>query len=156
MRRNGVFVAVCNLIARRGKFLLVQETKPFVRGQYNFPAGGMELGETVIECAIREAYEETGYRVKPIQLVGIYQVRLTQRGNTLVSPVVVSKIIGGKLRTTPEHPVIKWFSYREMKALAKQGNIRGNNVMAAIEHYRSKRLLPLSVFIEVPSSRRRK
>lgn len=156
MQRHGVFVAVCNLIVRRGKFLLVQETKSFVRGKYNFPGGGMELGETITECAAREAYEETGFRIKPTKLVGIYEVRFTQRGNTLVTPVVVSKIIGGKMKTTPKHPVIRWFSYLEIKTLEKQGKIRGTNVLTAVEHYRRNRLLSLSVFTEVPSSGHRK
>ncbi|MBI5038079.1 MAG: NUDIX domain-containing protein [Candidatus Kerfeldbacteria bacterium] len=135
--------------------MLVQESKYFVRGQYNFPAGNMELGETIVECATREAFEETGFRVKPTKLIGIYQVRLTQRGNTLIAPVVVSKIIGGRLRITSEHPAIQWFSYDEIKALAKQGKIRSNNVLAAIERYRRKQVIPLSVFIELPSKLRK-
>jgi 8-oxo-dGTP pyrophosphatase MutT (NUDIX family) len=34
--------------------------------------GKMELGETPTECAVRETLEETGVRVEPLGLLGIY------------------------------------------------------------------------------------
>jgi 8-oxo-dGTP pyrophosphatase MutT (NUDIX family) len=41
-------------------------------GQWALPMGKMELGETVVECAVRETEEETGIRVEVVGLVGIY------------------------------------------------------------------------------------
>lgn len=41
-------------------------------GQWALPMGKMELGETVVECAVRETEEETGVRVEVVGLVGIY------------------------------------------------------------------------------------
>lgn len=41
-------------------------------GQWAIPMGKMELGETPAECAVRETFEETGIRVEPLGLLGIY------------------------------------------------------------------------------------
>lgn len=44
--------------------LLIRRGKSPGRGLISFPGGKQEIGETIIECAIREAMEETGARVK--------------------------------------------------------------------------------------------
>jgi len=44
--------------------LLIQRGKAPSKGLISFPGGSQEIGETVIECAIREAMEETGARLK--------------------------------------------------------------------------------------------
>jgi 8-oxo-dGTP diphosphatase len=39
---------------------------------WSLPGGGMEPGESIAGCAVREAYEETGLQVEPVRLVGVY------------------------------------------------------------------------------------
>jgi ADP-ribose pyrophosphatase YjhB (NUDIX family) len=41
-------------------------------GQWGFPGGFMELGESVQETAKREVYEETGLQLDHLELFGIY------------------------------------------------------------------------------------
>lgn len=41
-------------------------------GQWALPMGKMEIGETPTECAVRETEEETGVRVEPVGLLGVY------------------------------------------------------------------------------------
>lgn len=50
------------LIIRDGKILLSYEQNTNI---YMSPGGGVEPGETLEECCIRELREETGYTVKP-------------------------------------------------------------------------------------------
>lgn len=40
---------------------------------YNLPGGGLEIGETLRDCVIREVYEESGYRVKVCEMLYIYE-----------------------------------------------------------------------------------
>lgn len=53
--------AVRGIVERDGKYLLVREKY----GDYKFPGGGAEPGETLEETLAREMREETGYPMKP-------------------------------------------------------------------------------------------
>jgi ADP-ribose pyrophosphatase YjhB (NUDIX family) len=43
----------------QGRFLLIKRADNAI---WAFPAGGMEIGESLVDCAIRETYEETGLK----------------------------------------------------------------------------------------------
>jgi 8-oxo-dGTP pyrophosphatase MutT (NUDIX family) len=58
--------ARCLLRDDRGRILLIRRSD---NGLWAVPAGGMELGETVRQCAIREVVEETG--LTPVALTPI-------------------------------------------------------------------------------------
>lgn len=49
------------LVQREGKYLLIKQRG---RKDWELPGGGVELTESVCDGAVREAYEETGYRVR--------------------------------------------------------------------------------------------
>ncbi len=60
------------LIEHENRLLMVQEAKAKCSGLWNQPSGHIELGETPIEAAIREAKEETGLDIEILDLFGIY------------------------------------------------------------------------------------
>ena len=55
------------VVIRDGKTLLVQRKRPPAGGQWGFPGGHVELGETALEAARRELLEETGVRAEPLE-----------------------------------------------------------------------------------------
>lgn len=57
-------IASRGLIVENGKILLSHELNT---GVYMSPGGGLEEGETLEDCCIRELKEETGYEVRPIK-----------------------------------------------------------------------------------------
>lgn len=66
-------VTVATVIAKDGKFLFVEEhTAGVSHSVFNQPAGHVETGETLIQAAVRETLEETGYEVEIQSLLGIY------------------------------------------------------------------------------------
>ena len=54
--------------------LIVRRARPPAHGLYTLPGGGVELGETLEQAAVREVREETGLDIEPIALAGYRQV----------------------------------------------------------------------------------
>lgn len=65
-------VTVATVVALEGRLLLVEER---IDGQLvlNQPAGHLEPGESLVEAAVRETLEETGWQVRLEAFVGSYQ-----------------------------------------------------------------------------------
>lgn len=61
-------------VNKDGNILMVSQYRNAInRDTLEIPAGGMNLGETMLECAMRECEEETGYRPKNAEhLIDIY------------------------------------------------------------------------------------
>lgn len=57
------------LIHQKSKILLAMKKQRFGKGRYNGFGGGQEEGESIMECAIRETYEE-GKRVSNLIYMG--------------------------------------------------------------------------------------
>ncbi|KAJ9155529.1 hypothetical protein NKR23_g1959 [Pleurostoma richardsiae] len=67
--RSELFTISCGTVTldlAASKVLLIFNER---LGIYQLPKGRKNIGEGLIDAAIRETYEETGYRVKPLHLV---------------------------------------------------------------------------------------
>ena len=58
------------LIHKSPKILLAMKKRKFGKGHYNGFGGGVEDGESIIDCAIRETQEESGIIVSNLIYVG--------------------------------------------------------------------------------------
>lgn len=74
-----VHVTVAAVVIRDGRHLFVEES---VSGRtvLNQPAGHWEAGETLLEAAVRETLEETGWDVAPTALLGVYEYEPPELG----------------------------------------------------------------------------
>ncbi len=91
-----------------GEIVLVKRgVKPY-KGRWAIPGGGVEIGETVEQAAVREAKEETGLDIKLTGLVGVYSdPGRDPRGHT-VSIVYHAVPVGGDMKAdTDAAEVIK-------------------------------------------------
>lgn len=74
--RSGKFwqpdVTVATVVVRDGRLLLVEETVQDAL-VINQPAGHLEPDESLVDAAIRETREETGWDVRPTAFIGAYQ-----------------------------------------------------------------------------------
>ena len=64
---NGSAVIIEN---KDGLVLMQQRKHPY--GRWALPGGLMELGESTVETAKREVYEETGLKIDNLVLLGVY------------------------------------------------------------------------------------
>lgn len=107
-------VPAANVIVENddGHLLMIRRTDS---GNYAFPGGAMELGETIADTAVREAKEETGYDVKVTGLVGIYTspghlVEYTSDGEVRQEFAIVFSglVVGGAARVNAEASEVAW------------------------------------------------
>ena len=70
MKKNGSFLVLFNN-RKKKKVFLVRRDDFYT---WVVPGGGIEKGEKPKEAAIREAIEETGFKVKLVRSLGIYQI----------------------------------------------------------------------------------
>ena len=101
---------------RRGRLLLQQRADG---GQWGLPGGAMEIGESVSDAIVREVREETGLRVKPRRIVGVYsdpalQVVRYPDGNVWhwVSVCMECRVVGGTLNTIPDEETLALAYFR--------------------------------------------
>lgn len=68
--RQLLFVgARCVVRDSEARVLLIQRSD---NGQWALPAGAMELGESIADCAVRELFEETGVRATEVTPFGFH------------------------------------------------------------------------------------
>ncbi|KAL4434665.1 hypothetical protein ABPG77_002788 [Micractinium sp. CCAP 211/92] len=64
--RVGVGVVILRALppAQEPEVLLIRRAKEPSKGLWCFPGGSLELGETLVDCAVRETQEETGLQLR--------------------------------------------------------------------------------------------
>lgn len=80
-----------------GRVVLIRRKNPPFEGWWALPGGLCEIGETVEETLRREVEEETGLKVEPVKLIGVFSdPNRDPRGHT-VSVAFYTCIVGGQL-----------------------------------------------------------
>lgn len=129
------------LVINDDKFLLVQEGKPGREGLYNLPGGHIDAHETILEAAVRETKEETGYDVEVTGLVGIYQG--IYPALNVSGPVLSARITGGQITVSDEHQDVIWVTAEQMYDMAKNGKLFTQYPPFAMNHFLTRGALPL-------------
>ena len=113
-------VTVATLVVRDGRLLCVEERAD---GQLviNQPAGHLEPDESLVEAAVRETREETGWNVRVTHLVGAYQWKAETGRHYLrfaFAAEPVDEIPGAKL----DEGIVRalWLAPAELQALASR------------------------------------
>jgi len=65
-------VGVGAVILDGGRVVLVKRRHPPLKGEWSLPGGGVEIGETLEECVVREVREETGLDIEVGPVVEVF------------------------------------------------------------------------------------
>ena len=139
---------VATIVARDGAFLLVEEeTRAGVR--LNQPAGHLEAGETLVDAAVRETLEETGYQVAPTALVGIYRWQAPETGATFLRFAFAGEVVAHDARRVLDDGIVRalWLTYEEL--VAREATHRSPLVLRCVDDYRAGLRRPLDLITEM-------
>lgn len=103
------YIVACVIINDNNEVLMIQEAKESCAGKWYLPAGRMEVGENIIEAAVREVHEETGLNISVTTLLG-----LECAGGSWYRFLLTGRLLGGELKTPQradkESLQAKWIS----------------------------------------------
>jgi 8-oxo-dGTP diphosphatase len=99
----------------KGEVILVKRKYEPFKDFYALPGGFVEYGETVESACLREAFEETGLKVKIIHLLGVYSDPNRDPRGHVISVVFLCRAIGGSLKDSEETKEVKAFSKKDLK-----------------------------------------
>lgn len=113
-------VAVAAFVTNsQGQVLMLKSPR---RGDWEFPGGQVEEGETLTLALEREVLEETGIIVKPLSLVGVYSN--TKKPSILMLDFVC-EYISGEPKTSTESLLVEWVAKNEALSRVKHPSIHG-------------------------------
>lgn len=107
------------------------------------PGGGMELGESIVDTAVREVKEETGLDVEVTGLIGTYtnphHVMAYNDGEVRqqFSLCFTTRLLGGDLLADSESTDIAWTPSQDIPSLNMHPSMR-----LRIRHYLERRATP--------------
>lgn len=93
-----------------GRVVLLRRKIEPRRGKWTFPAGYVELGETVEEAAIRETQEEASLEIGELSLLNVY----SYPESPVVTVVYLARIIRGDPKAGDEAEEVSLFSPGEL------------------------------------------
>ncbi len=110
-----------------GKVLLVRRAD---NGFWAMPGGCQDLGETPAQCAVRECFEESGYRVRVTRLIGVYSsqcyeyVHYPWKENEFTHIFFRGELEGGTPTLSEETTEIGWFAKDALPPLSDGHELR--------------------------------
>lgn len=142
-------VTVATVVVRGARVLVVEEDI-HDRHVFNNPAGHLEPDESLLDAAVRETLEETGWDVVPTALIGIYQWRSPDDGRHFLRVAVAADARIHHPDRSLDSGVLRalWFTPEEL--LACRERHRSPLVWRAVEDYLGGCRLPLTTLVQLP------
>lgn len=121
----GTAVAVFN---EAGAVLLVQRGKPPNVGQWGLPGGLIDVGERLVEGALREVMEECGLVVEICGLAGVFEPIIRDADNRVQYHYVVvdywGRYLSGELRPADDAADACWVAMERLEEVEMYGESR--------------------------------
>lgn len=111
-------VDVRSAIIKNEKILLVQESTD---NCWALPGGWADVGDYPSEVATRETKEESGYDVKPVKVIGVFDANRIGRKLEFFHAfkiIFLCKLTGGEAKTSDETLDVKFFPFEDLPPLS--------------------------------------
>ncbi len=137
-------VTVATIVEDNGRFLMVEELAEG-RAVFNQPAGHLEADESLIQAALRETLEETGWDVELTAVTGIYLYTAPSNGITYQRICFAAKPVRHHPDLALDHGIIgpQWLTRDELITQSKR--LRSELVMQCIDDYLAGERFALSL-----------
>jgi len=105
-------------VIKDGKILLVQESTDKC---WAMPGGWADVGDVPSEVAVRETKEESGFDVKPIKVIGVYDANRIGGRLELFHAfkiIFLCELVGGKATPSDETLDVQFFNFNNLPELS--------------------------------------
>ena len=110
-------VGVGAVIRRGEEYVFIKRAADPDKGYWSVPGGLVNIGETVEDAAVREAFEETGLRVKVVKNLGVVnRIDVDPDGRVKWHFVILDFLVepvGGELRAADDALEARWVHPRD-------------------------------------------
>lgn len=145
MSRFTPHITVASVIENAGRFLFVKEHAE-KRIVLNQPAGHLEMDESLIQAAIRETLEETGWDIEITHVLGIYLYKAPSNQVTYQRVCFAGRALQQRENHTLDKGIIGpvWLTRDEL--LAQRERWRSPMVLRSLDDYLSGVRFSLDLF----------
>lgn len=133
------------VVVKDNKILMVKEAKEKCYGKWNIPAGYVEELEKVVDAAVREVKEETGYEVKPTGVLPII-FACGRDGETRIMVRFTADIIKESDDFDTEEILdVKWIELNEVKSMQEK-DLRAPDInIKFVKYFEENKIYPLEL-----------
>lgn len=135
-------VTVATVVVRDGRLLQVEEA---IDGALllNQPAGHLEPGESLLDAAVRETLEETGWQVRPTHFIGSY-LWTASNGRSFLRFAFAAEAVSHDPALPLDDGIVRALWLRPDELQAEAARLRGPLVWQVVADYLAGQRLPLS------------
>lgn len=125
-----------------GRVLMVRESLDNHR--WTLPGGWAEVNQTPAQSVVREVFEESGYHVRPLKLIGVWD-RARHAANpptpwSVVRLLFLCSLEGGEGRTSLETSGHGWFHEADVPSDLSVGRTPAHHIARVFAHWRDSSL----------------
>jgi len=137
LKKRRIHVVPCVAVFNdRGETLLLKRShKKRYGGKWEIPGGSLRFGETPRETASRELQEETGFKIRPVDLIPVDTFSFVYGYGSVQFIIPLYAIIhnGDPVLRPEEHEDWGWFSLESVRQMETRGEtLRGVYLMISV------------------------